>query len=205
MRCAAATPANAPPACAAMYAGTCRHSIPRRHASANVTAGLKCAPEIAPNVRIRATSVAPVAIVLASSAMATLPPDKRSPMMPDPTMAASNSAVPNPSDATRRANVMRSGAALRPTARARFHRTNESAHEFSVHLRSDGLHVDAFACEKLFRVLQTVDTGRLQFDLLESGSREFAPIFVLFERPRNAANPQENTSADLRKHLASRH
>src|SRR2546430_1841253 len=114
-------------------------------------------------------------------------------------------SVPNPSDATRRANVMRSGATLRSTARTWFHRPNKGAHEFSVHLRSDCLHVDAFTCEKLFRVLQTVDTGRLQFDLLKSSRRQSAPIFVFFQRSRDAANPQENTPADLRKHLAPRH
>src|SRR5207247_678154 len=41
-----------------------------------------------------ATSAAPVASVLASNATATLPPARRSPMMPDPTTAASRSAEP---------------------------------------------------------------------------------------------------------------
>lgn len=57
-------------------------------------------------VRIRATNIAPVARVLASSAIATLPADNRSPMMPDPTTAASNKAVPAASDATLRAKIM---------------------------------------------------------------------------------------------------
>jgi len=39
-------------------------------------------PEMGPNVRIRATSVAPVASVFASRAMATLPLDNRSPIDP---------------------------------------------------------------------------------------------------------------------------
>ena len=34
-------------------------------ASASVTAGFKCAPEIGPNVRMRATNAAPVVIVFA--------------------------------------------------------------------------------------------------------------------------------------------
>jgi hypothetical protein len=47
-----------------------------------------------PNVRIKATKAAPVASVLASRAMATLPPLKRSPMIPDPMTVASKNAVP---------------------------------------------------------------------------------------------------------------
>ena len=53
-----------------------------------MTAGLKCAPEIGPNVKIKVVSAAPVASVLASRAIATLPPASRSPMMPEPTTAA---------------------------------------------------------------------------------------------------------------------
>ena len=62
-----------------------------------VTTGLKCAPLIGPNVRISATSPAPVAMVLASSAIATFPPASRSPMMPEPTTVASRNAVPTAS------------------------------------------------------------------------------------------------------------
>src|SRR5207302_3371497 len=74
---------------------------PPQNASASVTAGLKWAPEMGPKVRIKATSAAPVASVFASSATATLPPARRSPMMPEPTTAASSIAVPTAS-ATRR-------------------------------------------------------------------------------------------------------
>ena len=43
-----------------------------------VTAGFKWAPEMGPNVRINARRAAAVATVLASRAMALLPPDSRS-------------------------------------------------------------------------------------------------------------------------------
>ena len=51
---------------------------------------------------ISTTSAAPVASVFASSAMATFPPARRSPMMPEPTTAASRNAVPSASAASRR-------------------------------------------------------------------------------------------------------
>jgi hypothetical protein len=48
-----------------------------------------------------ATNAVPVAIVFANSAMATFPPARWSLMIPDPTIAATNMAVPIASEATR--------------------------------------------------------------------------------------------------------
>ena len=50
--------------------------------------------DIGPNSVIKTTSIAPVGIVLPSSAMATLPPDSISAMIPEPTTVASKKAVP---------------------------------------------------------------------------------------------------------------
>src|SRR5882672_3609640 len=113
---AAATPAKAPTTCPTRYGGTSDHARPPWTASASVTAGLKWAPEIGPKVRINATRAAPVASVFASSATATLPPARRSPMMPEPTTAASSIAVPTAS-ATRRRSRPGRLTALTPSAR----------------------------------------------------------------------------------------
>ena len=51
---------------------------------------------------ISAYSAPPVAMALASSASPTFPPDSRSAMMPEPTTAASSSAVPKASATTGR-------------------------------------------------------------------------------------------------------
>src|ERR1700728_3788670 len=108
-----------------------------------------------PNVRINATSMAPVAIVLARSAMAAFPPLSRSPMIPEPTTAASRKAVPKASATTRRATAL---------LRVRFHGADASAHELVFHLRRDRVHADAFACEKLSCIVDVVDAGRLNVD-----------------------------------------
>jgi len=100
--CAAHTPINAPATCATTYPATSVHARPPWDASASVTAGLKCAPDTGPNVRISATRAAPVAIAFARSATATFPPARRSAMMPEPTTAARSIAVPVSSAARRR-------------------------------------------------------------------------------------------------------
>ena len=63
--------------------------ISRRNANAILTAGLKCAPDTGPNVRINTARMAPVGSVLQRSASAPLPPASLAAMMPLPTTAAS--------------------------------------------------------------------------------------------------------------------
>ena len=91
----------------------------RREAAANVTAGLKCAPEIGPKVKIRVINIAPVANVLASRAMAILPPANFSPMIPEPTTAARRNAVPRHSATMRRERVIKEENTFRNSNQAR--------------------------------------------------------------------------------------
>ena len=76
----------------------------RRNASATLTAGLKCAPDMGPKVRMSTVKIAPVGIVLQRSASAPLPPASFAAMMPEPTTPASKNAVPKHSATLRCAN-----------------------------------------------------------------------------------------------------
>lgn len=62
--------------------------------------------------------------MLASNAMATFPPARRSPMMPEPTTEANNNAVPSVSATARRATA---------SFRDWFYSANEPADEFALH------------------------------------------------------------------------
>ena len=102
--CAQTTPAIPP----STWTSDVRRSRPTTQAalrcvSQSSTAGLKCAPDTGPNVRIRHTSAAPVATLFASRATATFPPDSSLPMIPEPTTAAARRAVPMNSAARARA------------------------------------------------------------------------------------------------------
>jgi hypothetical protein len=67
--------------------------------------GIEVGPETGPKARIKDISTAPVAIEFARRAMATLPEESRSPMMPEPTTAARRKSVPKNSAVMRRARV----------------------------------------------------------------------------------------------------
>src|SRR5579859_5944148 len=76
--------------------------------SANVTVGFRCAPEMRPSARMRATRAAPVAIEFSSSCRPTSCGLSRWAAIPEPTMAMRSSAVPTNS-ATARRNIGATG------------------------------------------------------------------------------------------------
>src|SRR4051812_43085264 len=110
--------------------GTRDHGRAPSVAAARVTAGFMCAPEIGPKVRISATNTAPVASVLASRAIAMLPPASCSPIIPEPMTVARRNAVARASlTASRTTAAFLRGLWL--------HSANEGAHEFAFDLRQD--------------------------------------------------------------------
>jgi hypothetical protein len=84
--------------------------------------GIEVHAETGPNARISATSAAPVATAFARSAIATLPPARRSPIMPEPTTDISRKAVPNASVAAR-------GTTTSLLCVSEFDSTSEGAHD----------------------------------------------------------------------------
>ena len=71
-----------------------------------------CAPEIGPSMVISTNSMAPVAILLPSSATASFPADSYAAMIPEPITAANRKKEPSPSAASRRPSAGSSGAAV---------------------------------------------------------------------------------------------
>ena len=162
-----------------------------------MTAGLKCAPDIGPNVRIKRDQQPRRSRAYWRAARsATFPPANRSPMMPEPTTAASRKAVPEGLSYSTPGHSTPCGFGF--TARI------NALMNLFFHLRRDRVHVDAFAGEKLSRILDAVDAGRLNVDQVKPGVRELADVFVFFQRARDTAHPHLHAVAHLRRHFASR-
>lgn len=65
------------------------------------------------------------------------------------------------------------------------------------------LYVDALFREEIAGVFCAVDARGLNVNLLEAGRCELGTVFVLFECPGYAANPQKNTLPDFGQHFAA--
>ena len=77
------------------------------------------------------------------------------------------------------------------------HGPYESTHEFAVHQGRNRIHVDVLTRKELAGVLYAVDSRWLNLNRLESRSREFGSLLVLFECTRNATHPKQHTLANL--------
>ena len=83
-------------------------------------------------------------------------------------------------------------------------RAHECTHELAVHLRRECVHIQTLFREKFSRVFNAVDTGRFDFDLLETRRGQLAAIFVFVERARYAADPQQHALANLWRAISPR-
>src|SRR5262249_31742204 len=124
------------------------------------------------------------------------PPAKRSPMMPDPTTAASRKAVPRASATARRATALLSG---------RLHGADKGAHELPLDLRRDRVNVDAFAAQELSGVFNVVDARRLYLDRLKARFCKLADVFAFLKRASNATDPQQHAFPNFGRHFSARH
>src|SRR5262249_49474426 len=84
-------------------------------------------------------------------------------------------------------------------------RPNKGAHEFAVHLRSDGIYIKSVAGEKLAGILDAVDARRFNRHRSKPGRFKLLTVLCLFECAGNAADPQEQALADFRQHPSTRH
>src|SRR5215471_6306170 len=136
-----------------------------------------------PNARMIATRIAPVAMALARSAIATFPPLRRSPIMPEPTTVARRSAVPSASAVSLRTRVITFDSlrtAGRLAAGAWFRRTHKRTHELAVDLRSNRVNVQSLAAKEGAGVVNAINARGFHVNVLEAGSAELPPILVFF-------------------------
>src|SRR5262245_34029547 len=128
-----------------------------------------------PKARMIATRIAPVATAFARSAIATFPPLRRSPIMPEPTTVARRRDVPSASAVSLRARVITFDSlrtAGRLAASTGFRRTHKRAHELAVDLRSNRVDVQSLAAEKSAGVVNAINTRGFHVNFLEAGSAE---------------------------------
>ena len=111
---AAMTPKMPPAVCTSTYNPAIRLSRSPSTRAHSVTAGLKCAPDVEPNSKIRHVSAPAVAIEFSSSCSPTSFGLNRSAMIPEPTTLSSRNPVPTNSDTSRLAVVW--GASVTGTA-----------------------------------------------------------------------------------------
>src|SRR5262249_62203836 len=82
-----------------------------------------------------------------------------------------------------------------------FARSHEGAHELAVHLRRDGVDIEARSFYELARVVRPIDSGWFQVDCLEAGLGKLRAVFVLLERARHASDPELDTASDRGRHF----
>ncbi len=63
---------------------------------------------------------------------------------------------------------------------------DEGAHELAVDIPGDRVDVDALARHQFASVLDPVNAGRLDANLLEAGGLQFRAVIVFLERARDA-------------------
>src|SRR5688572_24683624 len=160
-----------------------------------------------PKTRIMTTSIAPVARVFASSATATFPPLRRSPIIPEPTTAERRSIVPVASAASRRSNVtgVPLRAAFRATAALRFVCPDECAHELAIDLWRNEIYVYSLARKERAGVIDAINAGGFNVNTLEAGCAEFGTVVVFFQSAGDASNPEKHLLANLTWNLSTRY
>src|SRR5271165_3021341 len=157
-------------------------------------------------MKIRVVNIAPVASVLASRAMAVLPPANLSPMIPEPTTAARRNAVPRPSATVRRERVIKRkqflGAATgRAAGRCGLARSNKGADKLVFHLSGQRIDVEAPSRQEGPRVFDAVNPGGLDIDIVKTGFGKFRHVFVIAQGTGNAAHPKLHVFLDFSRYV----
>jgi hypothetical protein len=129
--------------------------------------------------------------------------DQEGTSFPRATPASHRSRHPQGQVSLEKAEALRHGCTRRPLPNGRgsdrsrsrtaaLDGANEGAHEFAIHFRCDGIHIDSLAGKELAGVVDAVDARGFHVDLLEAGRGQLGAVFVLFERSGHASHPQKN-------------